>query len=127
MEKITFDNMPEALSEILKRIGNLETMVGNMNNHNCVPVVEEVRFNITELCDYLPTKPKKQTVYGWVSAKPPKIHYNKKGELYFIKSEIDAWLAEDGMSSGKDLMDQARAYVSNNPLSGRKEATRNYG
>ena len=48
-------------------------------------------------------------------------------ELYFIKSEIDAWLAEDGMSSGKDLMDQARAYVSNNPLSGRKEATRNYG
>lgn len=51
----------------------------------------------------------------------------KKGELYFIKSEIDAWLAEDGMSSGKDLMDQARAYVSNNPLSGRKEATRNYG
>ena len=61
MEKITFDTMPEALSEILKRIGNLETMVGNMNNHNCVPVVEEVRFNITELCDYLPTKPKKQT------------------------------------------------------------------
>ncbi len=49
MEKITFDTMPEALSEILKRIGNLETMVGNMNNHNCVPVVEEVRFNITEL------------------------------------------------------------------------------
>ena len=41
MEKITFDTMPEALSEILKRIGNLETMVGNMNNHNCVPVVED--------------------------------------------------------------------------------------
>lgn len=78
-------------------------------------VVEDKRFNITELCEYLPMKPKKQTVYGWVSAKPPKIPYHKKGELYFIQSEIDAWLAEDGRSTGHDLMAQAREYVANNP------------
>lgn len=125
MEKITFDTMPDALSEILSRLGNLEIMMSNINKPNCSPVVEDQRFNIQELCEYLPTKPKKQTVYGWVSAKPPKIPYHKKGELYFLKSEIDAWLAEDGRSTGQDLMAQAQAYVSNNPI--RKEAMQRYG
>lgn len=115
MRKITFDNMPDALGEILNRLGNLESLVSNMTSSNCPPVVEEQRFNITELCEYLPMKPKKQTVYGWVSAKPPKIPYHKKGELYFIKSEIDTWLAEDGRITGLDLISQAYTYVSNNP------------
>lgn len=126
MEKITFDTMPEALSEILNRLGNLEKMMSSQVTLENSSVVEEQRFNITELCEYLPTKPKKQTVYGWVSAKPPKIPFHKKGELYFIKSEIDAWLAEDGRSTGEDLMAKAREYVSNNPTMW-KGGVQNYG
>ena len=122
--KITFDTMPEVLSEILNRLGNLEQMVSNMGNATCTPVVAERRFNVDELCEYLPTKPKKQTVYGWISAKPPKIPFHKKGELYFLQSEIDAWLAEDGRTTGNDLMAQARAYVANNS---RKEVKLQYG
>lgn len=116
MDKITFETMPQALSEMLSRIGNLETMVSSLINNNGTPVVTDRRFNITELCDYLPMKPKKQTVYGWVSAKPPKIPFHKKGELYFVQSEIDAWLKEDGRTTGMDLMAQAQAYVSNHPI-----------
>lgn len=79
MEIITFDNMPQALSEILNRLGNLEKMMSSQVTSENSSVVEDKRFNITELCEYLPMKPKKQTVYGWVSAKPPKIPYHKKG------------------------------------------------
>lgn len=129
MDKATIEIVLVLIREILSRITNLETMVSNLPKPECTPVVEEEqRFNIKELCEYLPTKPKKQTVYGWVSAKPAKIPFHKKGELYFIKSEIDAWLDEDGRTSGKDLMSQARAYISNNPtVAGRKEVTKNYG
>ena len=48
-------------------------------------------FDIDELCNYLPDKPKKATIYGYVRLKT--IPYHKGGKkLRFLKSEIDAWL-----------------------------------
>lgn len=48
-------------------------------------------MNLQELCEYLPEKPKVQTVYSWVSNSL--IPVNKKGKrLYFLKSDIDTWL-----------------------------------
>ena len=48
-------------------------------------------MNIRELCEYLPEKPKIQTVYSWCSSSL--IPVNKKSKrLYFLKSEIDLWL-----------------------------------
>jgi len=50
-------------------------------------------FNITQLCEYLPDKPKRSTVYGWVHLK--KIPFHKKSKaLIFLKSEIIFWLKE---------------------------------
>jgi len=50
-------------------------------------------FNITQLCEYLPDKPKRSTVYGWVHSK--KIPFHKKSKaLIFLKSEICLWLKE---------------------------------
>lgn len=50
-------------------------------------------LNIQQLCNYLPEKPVKPTVYGWVSKRL--IPYHKKGKsLSFLKSEIDQWLKE---------------------------------
>lgn len=50
-------------------------------------------LNIKQLCYYLPDKPARQTVYGWVSKRL--IPYHKKGKsLSFLKSEIDQWLKE---------------------------------
>ena len=50
-------------------------------------------FNLDQICKYLPDKPAKATVYGWVSKRL--IPYHKKGKsLSFLKSEIDQWLKE---------------------------------
>ena len=56
---------------------------------------EDVWFNLQQLCNYLPDKPAKPTVYGWVSKRS--IPHHKKGKsLSFLKSEIDQWL-KDGL------------------------------
>ena len=48
-------------------------------------------LTMSELREYLPEKPARQTVYGWVTNN--KIPYEKHGsKLFFKKSKIDAWL-----------------------------------
>lgn len=48
-------------------------------------------FDLTGLCNYLPDKPAKPTVYGWVNN--GLIPYHKTGKrLRFLKSDIDNWL-----------------------------------
>ena len=48
-------------------------------------------FNVDELCNYLPDRPKKQTIYGKVSSNEIP-HYKDAKKLRFLKSEIDQWL-----------------------------------
>lgn len=50
-------------------------------------------FNLTELCFYLPDKPAKPTVYGWVQSGLIPCHKGAK-KLRFLKSEIDNWLKQ---------------------------------
>lgn len=55
------------------------------------PLDAERWLNLQELCDYLPDKPAKPTVYAWVNQGI--IPYHKGGKkLRFLKSEIDTWL-----------------------------------
>lgn len=49
-------------------------------------------FNIIELCDYLPDKPAKATIYGKVHQRKIPFHKTSKS-LIFRKSEIDSWIA----------------------------------
>ena len=50
-------------------------------------------FNLTQLCEYLPDKPAKATVYGWVNKKSIP-HHKKSKALSFLRSEIDSWLMD---------------------------------
>ncbi|HEX7584875.1 MAG TPA: helix-turn-helix domain-containing protein [Prolixibacteraceae bacterium] len=80
------------------RLVELETLILNQ----CRKALSEINppppaadperwMNLQELCEYLPDKPKVQTVYSWVSNKL--IPYNKGSKhLRFLKSEIDTWL-----------------------------------
>ncbi len=88
---ITFNEVPEAITVLIEKIGNLENMIEATISSR---PNEVVWMNIDELCSYLPAKPAKQTVYGWVCSKF--IPYHKKGKkLQFLKSEIDEWLMSD--------------------------------
>lgn len=51
-------------------------------------------FSLDELRNYLPDKPARQTVYGWVHHRL--IPYRKgKKRLRFLKSEVDQWLLNE--------------------------------
>ena len=85
-EKITYDNLPEAVQELHKKIDRLLTQV------HSVPQPEADRLlTIEELRDYLPECPARQTIYGWVNER--NVPYEKYGrKLYFRKSAIDTWV-----------------------------------
>jgi excisionase family DNA binding protein len=48
-------------------------------------------MNLNELCEYIPDRPSKATVYGWVHSGTIPVHKGGK-KLRFLKSEIDKWM-----------------------------------
>jgi hypothetical protein len=70
-------------------------------------------FDLTELCNYLPDKPVKPTVYGWVHKAA--IPCNKKGKkLFFLKSEIDNWLKAGRKKTTTEIAAEADTYLRKN-------------
>ncbi|GAB2841354.1 helix-turn-helix domain-containing protein [Ferruginibacter profundus] len=68
-------------------------------------------FDLTELCNYLPDKPAKPTVYGWVHA--CLIPHHKGGKkLRFLKSEIDTWLKLGKKKTISELAVETDQYLS---------------
>jgi excisionase family DNA binding protein len=99
MEKLlTFEKLPEAVAMLIQEVSELKRLLIEKQKNNENTLTDDKWFNITELCDYLPDKPTKNTVYGWVHFK--KIPYRKRGKaLLFKKSEIDAWLENSSKNS----------------------------
>jgi len=81
-------------------------------------------FDIQELCSYLPDKPTKPTVYGWVHFSI--IPYHKGGKkLRFLKSEIDAWLKTGRRKTRAEISAEAADFVSGNGKLGKRHAKAN--
>lgn len=88
---ITFNDIPEAMNYLITKMNDLEEMIRTSAFQQ---PDQNDWFNLEELCNYLPDRPAKQTVYSWVNQK--KIPYHKKGKkLQFLKCEIDEWLHTD--------------------------------
>ena len=106
-EQITFEKLPEAMEYLICKVEKLETLLSKKESE---PLNSDKWFNLLELCSYLPDKPARQTVYGWVGQKL--IPYHKKGKkLQFLKSEIDAWLIADKHKSVEELQAEAQQFV----------------
>lgn len=107
--RITFDEMPEMLATIAERLKAIEAKV----DHLAIPkheVDKDEWFNLKDLCDYLPSHPAEQTVYGWTSSNF--IPFHKKGKsIAFRKSEIDQWLAQGKKKSLQDIKRESEDYV----------------
>ncbi len=67
-------------------------------------------FDLSELCNYLPEKPAKPTVYGWVHSSIIPFHKKSK-KLFFLKSEIDVWLKTGRRKTVAELAGEADAYL----------------
>ena len=106
MEKeISFNDMPQALAYLIGKVEKMETLLSNQTATAVEPA--DRWFNLEELCAYLPDRPAKQTVYGWIGNHI--IPFHKKGKkLQFLKSEIDAWLLADQHQTLVQVRAQAR-------------------
>ena len=96
--------MPEAMAYLINKVEKLETLLRTTKSDNTT--VTDKWFNIQELCTYLPDRPARQTVYGWIGQRL--IPYHKKGKkLQFLKSEIDKWLKADKRKTVDELQAEA--------------------
>lgn len=106
--EISFNDMPQALAYLINKVDKLETLLTVQSNHKTEP--SDRWFNLQELCQYLPDRPAKQTVYGWIGQHA--IPYHKKGKkLQFLKSEIDTWLKSDKRKTAAELHAEALQFV----------------
>ena len=67
-------------------------------------------FDLNELCIYLPDKPSKPTVYGWVHTSLIPCHKGAK-KLRFLKSEIDNWLKQGKKKTLAETASEADTYL----------------
>jgi excisionase family DNA binding protein len=100
-------------SEMLNLISDqvAEKILKNLNSSNSSH--EDVFMNIDETAKLIDLS--RPTVYGLVHKN--KIPYHKKGKrLYFLKSEILAWLKSGKHQTKSEMEDRADAYLMRNKL-----------
>ena len=98
-ETLSFDNLPNAVSKLIKEVGEMKTMLQSIAERSGQP--EKKWMSVEDLIVYLPGKPARQTIYTWVWKKA--IPYHKAGaKLQFLKSEIDAWIMGESFPVDED-------------------------
>lgn len=108
-KNITFEDLPKAMSWMMDKLNKLDSKLDGLNS---VPQAQSADqwMNLKELCEYLPSHPAEQTVYGWTSCH--QIPFHKRGKrIMFLKSEIDSWLHEGKRKSQKELAEEAALFI----------------
>lgn len=105
--EITFDQLPKAVLELQQTVNTIHRL---LLEKSIEPTSEPDRwFDLIELINYLPDKPAKATVYGWVHS--GLIPCNKGAKkLRFLKSEIDNWLKQGRRKTLAEIKAEAEAY-----------------
>lgn len=117
MDNITFEAMPQAISELIKKVDTLQSTVAALQKHCNKPQVEPM-IGIDEACKILGRA--KSTVYALTQAY--KIPFYQPGKmLQFKHSELMAWMegAKQDASSQttESLAEQMRITVRHKPKS----------
>lgn len=110
LQQITLETLPKAFMYLIDEVRELKTLI--VQNNQVPQQNSEQWFDLVELCNYHPDKPKPATVYGWVFA--GKIPVNKGGKkLRFLKSEIDEWLKQGRKMTVAESSLKAEQYLKN--------------
>ncbi len=110
----TFDMIPTLMANLLEDnkilSAKLDDISKKISAANKSSKDDDRRMDVTEAQKYIPGHPAVQTIYGWTSNNM--IPYHKVGKrIYFVKSELDAWLLKEGHKSQDDLRREAEEYV----------------
>jgi len=108
MVEFTFEQLPNAVTQLFCKLENIERLLTDRSSE--LQPEAERWLNLSELCDYMPDKPVKPTVYGWVHKRTIPNHRRGK-KLYFLKSEIDAWLKDGRKKTASEIAAEGTQYV----------------
>ena len=123
MEDTNF-NLTEMVVQLSNDVRELKRLIMDKANepqqqHHQQQQEPDRWLTITELCQYHPEKPARQTVYGWVNNAIIPVHKTPGGKkLRFLKSEVDAWLKSGGRKTFLETDTEADSYL--------KHTCRNY-
>ncbi len=107
--EITFEQLPKAVAELHSKLDGLEKLLGQKTTPQQSHELDRW-YNINEICQYLPDKPSKPTIYNWV--RESKIPYHKgQKKLRFLKSEIDHWLKSGKQKTAADYAAEADSFL----------------
>jgi uncharacterized protein Usg len=81
----------EFTNDLSKQIIDTLTAMGLLNSLSQPENKEDQWLNVEDLCKYLPDHPCQNTIYKWKRKGIIPFHKRSK-HLYFLRSEIDAWL-----------------------------------
>ena len=65
-KNITFEDLPKAMSWMMDKLNELDSKIDGLNTQS-PSLPTDQWMNLKELCDYIPSHPAEQTVYGWTS------------------------------------------------------------
>jgi predicted DNA-binding transcriptional regulator AlpA len=103
-----FQFLNEALLRIESRLNKIESYF-HRNEFNSNGQVD-TWLDLNELCAYLPDKPAKATIYGYVNARLIPYHKGQK-KLRFLKSEIDGWLKSGVKKTVIEISDEVNTFL----------------
>jgi excisionase family DNA binding protein len=107
-EGISLENLPWAVAQLTEEVSEIKSLL--LQQANAKPSKTDCWFNLNELCEYLPDRPSKQTVYDWVHDRNIPVHKGPK-KLRFLKSEVDMWLLEGRKKTQIELAKEANSYL----------------
>jgi hypothetical protein len=111
-EGLTLEMLPKAFSQLANEVSEIKKLLVEKSNKQ--PAETERWFNLSELCEYLPDKPAKSTVYGWTHTSAIPYHKQNGGKkIRFLKSEIDLFLKSGKKKTLLDLEAETDAILSN--------------
>lgn len=110
LQQITLETLPKAFMYLIDEVRELKTLL-IQKNQEPQPNTEQW-FDLIELCNYHPDKPKPATVYGWVFSGKIPVHKGGK-KLRFLKSDIDEWLRQGKKMTLAESSLKAEQYLKN--------------
>ena len=105
---MTFEQLPKAVTQLTNEVSEIKRLLLEKSNQQ--PTETDRWFDLNELCNYLPDKPAKPTVYGWVHTGLIPVHKGGK-KLRFLKSEIDIFLRQGRKKTLTETATEAEVYL----------------
>lgn len=104
----TLESLPRAVALLTEEVSEIKSLL--LKQASNTPSETERWLNLNELCEYLPDKPSKSTVYDWVHDRNIPVHKGPK-KLRFLKSEIDAWLNQGRKKTHAELQEESIQFL----------------